>query len=163
MSKTLAALVVVALLGLGCEGPPASAPPLPPAPAAVNPAPAFVEKPAAVVRELRFAPGARAATVSGSVIRGERHFYQLTARAGQRMQVTVSAAENNAAFVAYVPGYRIVDDGGSFQAEGATLPKAGDLDDATRWQGPLPATGEYLLVVGGTRGNATYELAVSIP
>jgi subtilase family serine protease len=30
------------------------------------------------------------------------------------------------------------------------------------WSGGLPADSEYVIVVGGTRGNATYALTISI-
>ena len=42
------------------------------------------------------------------------------------------------------------------------LAGAGEGEDATTWQGQLPTTGDYTVVVGGTRGNASYTLEVSI-
>ncbi len=39
---------------------------------------------------------------------------------------------------------------------------AGDEDDAMTWSGTLPSSGDYKIIVGGTRGNATYKLTVSI-
>jgi hypothetical protein len=40
--------------------------------------------------------------------------------------------------------------------------QAGETDDATVWQGTLPVSGKYLIVVGGTRGNAAYKLKITI-
>ena len=39
---------------------------------------------------------------------------------------------------------------------------AGEGEDCKRWSGVLPDTGTYLVVVGPTRGNATYTLTVAI-
>lgn len=108
---------------------------------------------------LRFPPGSSGTTVAGAVIRGEFACYALGARAGQRLEASLASAEGNAAFQIYAPGWRLVP--GNLP-EGATLPGAGEGEDATRFVGPLPADGQYLLVVGGTRGNAAYRLALTI-
>ncbi|GFK93038.1 hypothetical protein NNJEOMEG_00867 [Fundidesulfovibrio magnetotacticus] len=108
---------------------------------------------AAVAREnrktLRFERGADSATVQGAVIRGDRDVYDLGARAGQTMEVSVTAFEDNAVFQVFAPG-------------GKPLPGADEGDDAKAWKGALPASGTYRIVVGGTRGNAEYALTVSI-
>jgi hypothetical protein len=103
-----------------------------------------------VKQKIRFAKGSSTATVSGTVIRGDRDRYYVGARKGQTMAVKISSDESNAVFQVYRPG------------EEDALPGAGDGDDATDWSGELPADGEYVIVVGGTRGNATYKLKVSI-
>jgi hypothetical protein len=113
---------------------------------------------AGVKKEIRFNHGSTTAVVKESVIRGERDYYYLTARAGQNMEVRIRALEDNAAFTIYKPGYRI----GADEIKGETLPRAGEMDDATRWIGRLPASGRYLFVVGGTRGNATYEMTITV-
>ncbi|MBS1186009.1 MAG: hypothetical protein H6R04_27 [Burkholderiaceae bacterium] len=113
-------------------------------------------------KELRFAPGTSSATVSNSVIRGDRDIYSVTAKAGQTMTVAVSAKEDNAAFQIYEPGAKFVKEDGMTDIKGATLPKAGEEDDAKSFSGPLPKSGKYLIVVGGTRGNASYKLKVAI-
>jgi hypothetical protein len=46
--------------------------------------------------------------------------------------------------------------------EQEALSGAGDGDDAKDWSGELPSNAEYVIVVGGTRGNASYTLKVSI-
>jgi hypothetical protein len=99
---------------------------------------------------IRFARGSSSAEVSGSIVRGEVHRYLLDARAGQRMEVRVRSAEGNAVFQLHPP------------RGGGALPGAAEGEDARRWSGALPASGDYLLVVASTRGNASYRLQVSI-
>ena len=55
---------------------------------------------------IRFERGASGKDLSGAVIRGERSLYSLDARSGQRLSVSVSAAEDNAVFQIYAPGAR---------------------------------------------------------
>ena len=100
-------------------------------------------------RRVRFARGATSAVVEGAVIRGDRDRYVVAARAGQRLQLAITSREDNAVFQLYAPG-------------GRPLRGAGEMDDARRWAGAPPATGDYVVVVGGTRGNASYRLTVSI-
>jgi hypothetical protein len=66
------------------------------------------------------------------------------------MTVRITSTEDNAVFQIYLAG------------EKNTLRGAGEEDDATNWSGELPADSEYVIVVGGTRGNATYSLTISI-
>lgn len=89
-------------------------------------------------------------TVSGSVIRGERAKHAVKAKAGQTLDVKVTSDENNAVFQVYLPG------------EKGTLPGAGEMDDATNFSGKVPSDGTYIIVVGPTRGNATYKLSYSV-
>jgi len=112
-------------------------------------------------REIRFAPGHNSAMVSGAVVRGARDVYSFSARRGQMAKITVSAVESNAAITVWRPGARLgasIDD----DIEGTTLPGAGEGQDARRWTGSLPQTGRYVIVVGPTRGNATYQLRLGI-
>jgi hypothetical protein len=118
---------------------------------------------AAVVKEVQFAKGSNSALLQNSVIRGERDQYFLTAKAGQKMEVSITALEKNAAFAIYQPGYKAGKDAdGILEIKGATLQGAGEVDDATAWNGVLPSSGKYLILVGGTRGNATYKLKITI-
>ncbi len=75
--------------------------------------------------------------------------YVLGAKSGQRMTVKVTALENNAAFQIKGP-------------DGDYLEGAGEMDDATNLTVTLPRSGDYRIIVGGTRGNASYKLTVSI-
>ncbi len=103
-----------------------------------------------VKKKVHFARGTSSTTISGGVIRGERDRYYLGAKKGQTMKVSIKSEEDNAVFQIY------------FHGEEESLPGAGDGDDATKWSGELPIDNEYVIVVGGTRGNASYTLTISI-
>ena len=118
---------------------------------------------AGVVEEVKFTPGSNSALLAGSVVRGERDQYFLTAKAGQKMEVSITAVEKNAVFSIYQPGYKTSKgEFGIMEIAGATLRGTGEGEDATAWKGVLPKSGKYLIVVGGTRGNATYKLKITI-
>ena len=95
-------------------------------------------------RTISFAAGSSSATVSNSVIRGDRDLYTLRAQGGQQMKVSISSLEDNAVF-------DVVSPSGYIQALEAT--------EETIY---LNHTGDQQVIVGGTRGNATYELTVEI-
>ncbi len=100
-------------------------------------------------KRIRFARGKHSATVSNSVIRGESDTYIVGARAEQMMTVKITSLEDNAVF-------EVEDPNGEY------LQDAGEEDDATLVTSTLPESGDYRIVVAGTRGNATYRLTVSI-
>lgn len=102
-----------------------------------------------ITKRIKFAKGKSSATISGAVIRGDRDTYVVGARAGQMMTVRITSLEKNAVFQIEDPS-------------GAYLQDAGEEDDATNVTNSLPEDGDYRIVVGGTRGNATYRLTVSI-
>ena len=103
-----------------------------------------------VKKKIQFQRGSSSATVKGSVVRGDSDRYYVGAKKGQTMSVKITSEEDNAVFQVYLPG------------EEEALPGSGDSDDAQDWSGELPTDAEYTIVVGGTRGNATYSLKVSI-
>ncbi len=103
-----------------------------------------------VKQKIRFPRGSSSATVHGAVVRGDRDRYYLSASKGQTMSVKITSEEDNAVFQIFLPG------------EEDALPGAADGDDAKDWSGELPKDAEYVIVVGGTRGNASYTLKVSI-
>jgi hypothetical protein len=118
---------------------------------------------AGVSEAVSFAKGSNSTLIAASVIRGESDQYFLTAKAGQKMEVNLTAQENNAAFTIYQPGYKAGKDAdGILEIKGSALPGAGEGEDATTWKGDLPKSGKYLVLVGPTRGNATYKLKISI-
>jgi hypothetical protein len=102
-----------------------------------------------VTQRIRFSRGSTSATVGNSVVRGDRDTYILGARAGQTMTVAITSLEDNAVFQIENP-------------HGEYLQGAGDGDDATSFSGTLPDKGDYKIIVGGTRGNATYKMTVTI-
>ena len=103
-----------------------------------------------VKQKVRFARGTSSTTIRGAVVRGDRDRYYVGAKAGQTMTVSITSPGSNAVFQIY------------FSGEQEALEGAADGDDATKWSGRLPADNEYVIVVGGTRGNARYTLRVSI-
>lgn len=102
-----------------------------------------------ITKRVRFPKGKTSITLSNAVIRGDRDTYILGAKAGQRMTVRVTALEKNAAFQIEGPN-------------GEYLEGAGEMDDATNVSVRLPNNGDYRILVGGTRGNASYKLTISI-
>jgi type II secretory pathway pseudopilin PulG len=103
-----------------------------------------------VRKRIRFAKGRNSTVVSNAVLREDVDQYIVGAKAGQKMKVTITSLEHNASFEISKP-----------RNEG-TLQGAGFDDDATKWSGELPETGDYLIEVAPTRGNATYRLTVEI-
>ncbi|HEX8458234.1 MAG TPA: hypothetical protein VF656_13110 [Pyrinomonadaceae bacterium] len=100
-------------------------------------------------KRVRFGRGRTSATLKNTVVRGTRDRYTLEAGAGQKMTVRITSVERNAVFTIHGPN-------------GETLEGAGEGVDATNWSGKLPHAGNYVIEVGGTRGNATYTLTVSV-
>ncbi len=112
---------------------------------------------------VRFERGASSKVISGAVIRGERSLYSIDARAGQRLTLSISALEDNAVFQIYPPGAQPKHGEYGVEISGAkALRGAAEGEDAQRWSGKLEQSGTYLVVVGSSRGNATYTLRVTI-
>jgi hypothetical protein len=93
---------------------------------------------------IRFARGANSATVETAVVRGTRDTYLLTANKRQTMTVSITSLEKNAVFDIQAPNGRLLK------------------QEGTSWSGVLPSTGDYKIIVGGTRGNASYRLRVTV-
>lgn len=111
--------------------------------------------------EIRFARGAISATIQGGVVRGDRDIYPITASAGQTMTIDITSAEDNAVFQVFPPGtHYSQDEYDVWTFHGRPLRGAGG--DTRRWSGRLASGGRYLIVVGGTRGNASYRMHVQI-
>ena len=101
-------------------------------------------------KTVRFKPGTSGATYKDAVIRGETMTYILGARQGQTMEVKITALENNAVF-------QIKN-----QKTGKYLRGAGEGEDTRKWKGRLPSNGNYHIIVGGTRGNASFTIKMMI-
>ncbi len=111
---------------------------------------------AGVQQEVKFKRGESSTQISGGVIRGERDQYVIGAGKDQYLAVTLTSAESNAVLDIYGPGYKVNADG---DVDGTRLRGA---SETTRYVGQLPVKGQYLIVVGGTRGNADYKLSVGV-
>jgi hypothetical protein len=106
----------------------------------------LLEAPTVIHTEtLRFEPGTSQAVVENGVVRSERDRYLIRAEGGQQMLLSITAVENNAAFDVITPSGLIL------------------TRESTEAELFLPHTGEYQILVGGTRGNAGYRLSVEIP
>ena len=110
---------------------------------------AAVTSSAQETKRVKFAKGKSAATVKGAVLRDELITYVVNAAKGQRMNVVITSVEKNASFWIETP-------------DGGYLPGAGEEDDQTKWNGVLPAAGDYKIAVAPTRGNATYRMTITI-
>jgi hypothetical protein len=98
-------------------------------------------------RRVRFARGRTTTVIKDAVVRGTRDRYILRASRGQTLTVHITSLEDNAVFNIYRLGSRRALDG---------------AEETTDWTGELPRNGDYVIEVGGTRGNATYTLEVTI-
>ncbi|MBW4690128.1 MAG: hypothetical protein KME27_00005 [Lyngbya sp. HA4199-MV5] len=101
------------------------------------------------IQRVRFAPGADSATIKASVVNGTRDLYLVGAQKGQVMSIRIVSLEDNAVFDVVAP----LTGAGKRQ----TLKQ-----EAFTWSSTLSATGDYQIVVGSTRGNASYRLQVTI-
>ncbi|HAA31358.1 MAG TPA: hypothetical protein DCE56_31165 [Cyanobacteria bacterium UBA8553] len=106
--------------------------------------PSFLISQQSRTQRIQFAPNAVSAVVEGSVVRGTRNIYLLRARRGQTMKLNITSLEQNAVFDIQSPNGRFLK------------------QEGTSWRGVLPVTGDYSVIVGGTRGNATYKVDVTI-
>lgn len=95
-------------------------------------------------RRIQFNRGEISATVEDSVVRGTRDIYLLRANQSQIMKISLTSLENNAVFNLVSPNNTIL---------------AEEVRDIGL---VLPMNGDYKIIVGGTRGNATYNLYVEI-
>lgn len=123
----------------------ATQPPLPSATATPPPTP---EPPQGTVQRLQFAAGATEAMVENAVVRGTEDRYLVFAQAGQTMRVALTSLEDNAVFTLRAPNGTVL---------------VNQTVAARQWEGRLPQTGDYVIIVAPTRGNATYQMVVTIP
>ncbi len=94
---------------------------------------------------VNFAPGTTEGSVTDAVVRGDRHVHIANIREGQRVLLALTSLEDNAVFTVFTPNKSFI---------GA---------DLTTHEFVAPESGDYQFCIGGTRGNASYELTVSIP
>ena len=95
-------------------------------------------------QRILFKRGAVSTVVEGSVRRGSRTIYLLRARGDQTMTLSLTSLEQNAVFDVQAPDGQYLE------------------QEATSFRGELPRTGDYSVIIHGTRGNANYRLEVRI-
>jgi len=78
------------------------------------------------------------------VVLGTRNIHRFEADQGQLAAMSISSLEDNAEFAVYGPGGEAI------------------RRNETSTDIHLPLTGEYMIVVGPSRGNATYTLSLGI-
>ena len=96
------------------------------------------------IERIRFTRGNSGATIQSSVVRGTRDTYLVAANRRQTMNVSITSLEKNAVFDIQGPNGKLIK------------------QETTSWSGVLPTSGDYRIIVGGTRGNASYRLRVSV-
>ena len=108
---------------------------------------------------LRFPAGGSGIVVEGGVPRGQPDCWTLNARAGQTLEAHVVSAENNAVIALHPPGWRVRREAsGQVRVEGKDM----FAPASTGRRVTLPSTGDYLIVIGTTRGGADYRLGVMV-
>jgi hypothetical protein len=98
-------------------------------------------------QSIRFDTSPVNVTLDGAVISGERDRYTLSLLAGETLDVIVTSVEGNAVFTIIGP-------------DGNPLPGTEEGKDINNWAVPITVEGMYSILVGPTRGNATYTLVV---
>lgn len=92
---------------------------------------------------IRFDDAETEVVVSGSVIRGERDRYKFEGLPGRNVTLSITSLESNAVFDVAAPS-------------GSLL-----VAEASEAQITLSDDGIHTIVVGGTRGNASYDLTIT--
>jgi hypothetical protein len=100
-----------------------------------------------IPRRIRFAPGAISAVEEGKVGPGQERSYVLAAGGGQTMKIDVVAPGADVRLVIY--------------GEDGTVLKSGMGGGAT-FEGTLPSTQDYWIVVGPADRSTSYQLEVTI-
>jgi hypothetical protein len=95
-------------------------------------------------QRVNFGKGESSTVLNGAVVRAESKTYLVNAAKDQVMDLDISAVEDNAVVQVITPAGQVIG------AEIKTMNKT------------LPETGDYQIIVSGTRGNATYKLNVAV-
>jgi hypothetical protein len=96
------------------------------------------------VKRIQFKPGTNSALLTNAVVRGDRDVYLLKANKGQRLHGLITSVENNAVIDVLAPSGKVI------------------RQEVTKIDMLLPSTGDFQVIVGGTRGNASYRLKIGI-
>ncbi len=94
--------------------------------------------------EIRFETGSSSGSAESAVVLGQRNLHTFEATADQAASISITSLEDNAVFDLVTPEGQAIVVG----AESTSL--------------RLPSSGDYTILVGGTRGNASYTLTLTI-
>jgi hypothetical protein len=143
--RTAVAWALVALVGCYFWGSAAAAVPCDP--------PAQVGLPA----------GSTPTEVRGGISRGELACFTIAGHLGQHMSVSQpDPGESNIVMQIYRPPWAIKHTEDGIRVRGQALPGVKEGDDAKGWGGTLPATGNYLLVLGTSWGGGEYHVQIKL-
>jgi predicted small lipoprotein YifL len=95
-------------------------------------------------QRVNFGKGESSTVLKGAVVRAESKTYLVNAAQNQVMDLDITALEDNAVVQVITPAGQVIG------SEIKTMNKT------------LPETGDYQIIVSGTRGNATYKLNVAV-
>jgi predicted small lipoprotein YifL len=95
-------------------------------------------------QRVNFGKGESSTVLKGAIVRAESKTYLVNAAQNQVMDLDISALEDNAVVQVITPAGQVIG------SEIKTMNKT------------LPETGDYQIIVSGTRGNATYKLNVAV-
>ena len=95
-------------------------------------------------KRVQFAAGRTSTLIERGIVRGERDVLLLGAQSGQTMTLDISSEEDNTVFEVVSPNGSIL------------------FTESTYEQLTLPEKGDYQVIVGATRGNASYKLYIEI-
>jgi len=102
---------------------------------------------------LRVFAGRNAVQTSGALARNQLTVYAVNGKAGQTLQVDLTATRGSPTFEIYVNEAR---------NGGTTLAGAGPDSNATSFRGQLPSDGVFKIVVGSMRGASAFQLSVKL-
>jgi len=97
-------------------------------------------------RRIEFAPGTSATSISNSVVRGDRAVYVLRADRGQTISININSSQEQggALFDVISPNGEILN------------------SSSASFSQVLSISGDYRIIVGGSRGNASFNMTVTI-
>lgn len=101
-------------------------------------------------KSISFPSGTNSVEMDVTVMKGDRDVYLVNVRSGQSISVWTLAPEDSATFSVYEP-----------KAENP-VPGTEKGNDATGWTGTATKSGEYKIVVEGTKDSVSYKFHVSL-
>ena len=108
-------------------------------------------------------PSPSAGEVRGGIARGELACFTIAGHRGQHLSVRQpDPHDSNIVMQIYRPPWAIKHTDDGVRVRGRALPGVKEGDDAKGWGGTLPATGNYLLVLGTSWGGGEYHVQIKL-